>query len=107
MTKQKLKLGELAQSIKDFEDVHKKSKLFEKDGSLSGNGWDLLHDYEKDWSNDPKWSDHFTFHLRSRLGEFWYGNGQEEDIDYYEAWLELHPTGTMEIYVKKRKGKKK
>jgi hypothetical protein len=107
MTKQKLKLGELAQSIKDFEDVHKKNGLFENDGSLSGGGWDYLNDAEVNWADDIKWNDYTKFHLRSRLGEYWYGNGGEEDIDYYEAWLELHPTGTMEIYVKKRKGKKK
>lgn len=96
--KQESKLSELAESIKKFEDVHKKYNLFESDGSLTTEGWQWLHDAEEDWENDIKWNDYTRFHLGPRLGEYWYGesnSGEEADIEYYNAWLELHPNGKM------------
>ena len=87
----KQQLDELSQSIKNFEDLHKDYDLFEEDGSLTTEGWDLLHDAEVNWADDIKWNDYTKFHLRSRIAEYWYGNGEQSDIDYYNAWLEIHP----------------
>jgi hypothetical protein len=95
MSKQKLKLSELAESIKNFEDVHCGKGYFNEDGSLTDDGWNLLHSAEVEWGNDPKWHDYEKFHLRSRLENYWYGEGEEADNEYWEAWCELHPKETM------------
>lgn len=83
-------LSKLAQSINDFEDVHKEHGLFEDDGSLTHDGWNWLHDAEENWADDIKWNDYTKFHLRSRISQYWYGEGEPEDVEYYEAWCELH-----------------
>lgn len=94
----KKKLSKLAESIKSFEKVHADYDLFHEDGSLTQDGYDLLHDAEVNWGNDPKWHDHEKFHLRSRLSDYWFGCGDEEaDVDYWEAWVELHPKEVMKI----------
>ena len=80
----------LVESIKYFESVH--SDMLNEDRTLTPKGYDTLHDYEANWSEDPKWSDYFCFHLRSRLDEYWFGDScEQDDNDYYLAWQELHP----------------
>jgi len=98
LTKQKLKkLSKEAESIKSFEKIHKSSNLFDEDGSLTPDGWDFLKYAEEHWGEDPKWHDHEKFHTRSRISEYWFGEGEEADIVYWEYWVELHPNKEMEI----------
>ena len=98
MTKQKLKkLSEEAQHIKNFESSHSGNDYFDEDGSLTPDGWDCLKDAETNWADDIKWNDYTKFHMRSRIAEFWYGEGEESDIKYWEVWNELHPTGIMKL----------
>ena len=90
-------LSKLAESIKAFEKVHGGNDYFNEDGSLTPDGWQLLHSAEVEWGNDPKWHDHEKFHLQPRLENFWFGLGEDSDVDYWEAWLELHPDEEMEV----------
>ena len=86
-------MSKLAQSIKSFEDIHKVYELFEEDGSLTYEGSKFLHEAEIndfDLYCNIKWNDHTKFHMRSRVGNYWYGGGEEEDNKYYKAWCELH-----------------
>lgn len=95
MTKQKL--SKEAESIKSFEKIHKDCNLFDEDGSLTPDGWDFLKYAENHWGEDPKWHDHEKFHTRSRIAEYWFGEGEEADIIYWEFWNELHPSGKMKV----------
>ncbi len=101
MAKQKIKkiqkLSKEAESIKSFEKIHKKQHIFNEDGSLNDEGFQFLNYAEVHWGEDPKWHDHEKFHTQPRLEDYWFGEGEESDNEYWEFWCELHPNGTMEI----------
>ena len=86
----KKEMSKLVQSIKKFEDIHKVYDLFEEDGSLTDKGSKFLQEAEDNWADNIKWNDHIRFHLTSRVGNYWYGGGEDEDNEYYKAWCELH-----------------
>lgn len=77
---------DLLEGIKHFEDVHK--EYLDEDGTVNSDGYNLLHDAEVNWGNDPKWHDYEKYHLQPRLSDYWYN--PSEDIEYKKHWIKLH-----------------
>ena len=85
---------ELVEAIKNFEKAHK--SYLDSDGSLNESGWNLLHDAEVNWGDDPKWHDYEKFHLQPRHEDYWFN--PEEDLEYKRHWKALHPALAKKVF---------
>ena len=93
------KLSKLAQAIKIWEKSHK--SYIESNGMLNSSGFDLCHECEVEWGNDPKWNDHELYHLRPRLESYWSSdpyNSEDNDGEYKLAFKEIHPRIAKELW---------